>query len=336
MNDNEEERQPSTGWPESDGQWPMRPVQRLIYASVSQVEGSVLDEMRRIREHAVRNNAPHGLRVALLHMGGCFVEWIEGPGHAIDGLLERVSRDWRHHSLRVIHRSAGQARLKRPWIGAIVQASEGADDFAARLQAWHRRHEAGEEHEPARVWLDLCSPPAHDMPRSGEGFQRAMLLSARRAEAFDLLHWLSVVSARQLVRRRFAASAEDVSDVESDYLDLPALGDGGVRLIANARRGLAMGVAHAFMPDHEAIVLILDEDADANVRLVDRVLDVCRQTRHAPAIIGLGTHGSVTGELQDRVEVQGHAWVGARSRLMRPEMADFWEVLEPVLDRLGR
>ena len=155
------------------------------------------------------------------------------------------------------------------------------------------------------------------MPRSGEGFQRAMLLSARRAEAFDLLHWLSVVSARQLVRRRFAASAEDVSDVESDYLDLPTLGDGGVRLIANARRGLAMGVAHAFMPDHEVIVLILDEDADANVRLVDRVLDVCRQTRHAPAIIGLGTHGSVTGELQDRVEVQGHAWVGARSRLVR-------------------
>lgn len=324
-----------TGWSESDGQWPMRPVDRLIYASLSRVDRSVLDEMRRIRDHAVRNNGPDGLRVGLMHMNGHFIEWIEGPGPAIDALMARVSRDPRHHGLQVIHRSTGQARLKRPWIGAIVQAIEPPSLFAARVHTWRLRHEAGQVYEPAHVWMNVCSPPAPDMPRAGEGAERVMLLSARLAWAFDLLRWLAGVSSRRLVQRRYAASADDVPDVASDYLDLPDLGPGGMRLIAHARRGLTMGVAHALMPAHGAVVLILDGDAEANVRLVQKVLDVCNQTQHVPTIIGVGPHDSVTAELADRVQANGHAWIGVRSPLARPDVSDLWAVLEPVLDQFA-
>ncbi len=314
----------------------MRQVDRLIYASVSQVEGSVLDEMRRIRDHAVRNNEPHGLRVALLHMGGHFVEWIEGPAQAIDDLMGRVTRDWRHRSVKVIHRSTGQSRLKRPWIGAIVQATEGSGDFDARLNALQRRHEAGDAIEPARVWLNLCSPPAFDMPSAGEDFTRVMMLSSHRTDAFDLLQWLAEAYGRRLVRRRFAASAEDVPDVGSDYLDLPGLGHSGTRLIAHARRGLAMGVAHAFIPDHEAVALLLDEDAEANVRLVDKLLGVCSEVKHEPVIIGIGSRAAVSDGLQRRVQAEGLSWVDLTCDWQRPRPSDVWALLEPVLDRLGR
>ena len=213
-----------------------------------------------------------------------------------------------------------------------MQAAESPPAFAARLQTWRLRHQAGEAHEPAHVWMSLCAPPAADMP-AGEGFRRVMLLSARRTWAFDMLQWLSEVSVRPLVRRRYAASADDVPDVASDYLDLPDLGPGGTRLIAHARRGLTMGVAHALMPVHGAVVLILDEDAEANARLVEKVLDVCSETQHVPAIIGVGAYDSVSAELADRVQANGHAWIGVRSPLARPDVPDLWAVLHPVLER---
>ncbi|MBT9552206.1 MAG: hypothetical protein IV088_15260 [Hydrogenophaga sp.] len=45
---------------------------RLICASISPVDGPVLDEMRRIRDHALVHNAEHGLRVVLMHTCGWF------------------------------------------------------------------------------------------------------------------------------------------------------------------------------------------------------------------------------------------------------------------------
>ena len=104
----------STQWPDSGAEVSLQPVARLVYASISQVDGPVLQEMRRIRDQALPRNEADGLKVALLHIRGWFVEWIEGPEQAIEALLSRVDRDHRHHSLRVLHRSVGQPRLFRP------------------------------------------------------------------------------------------------------------------------------------------------------------------------------------------------------------------------------
>lgn len=326
----------STRWPDSGNEVPLLPVGRLIYASVSQVKGSALDEMRRIREHAIANNQGHGIRVALLNMCGWFVQWIEGPEPAIERLVTRVAQDTRHHGLTVIHRSHGKARLMRPWIGSIVQTTETSADFAQRVFALKERHEMGDVMEPASVWLSLCSPSDPDMPSAGGAYPRVMLLPARRAVSFDLINWLARETSRPLIRRRFAGSSEDALDVESDYLDLPGLGPCGVRIVANARKGLAMGMTHAFLPNYEAVVILLDDDAEQNHRIVGKVLSACRQVHHTPTIIGLGTHLSVTPDLQTEVERQGHAWLGITSPMSRPDLADYWEVLEPVLDRIGR
>ncbi|MFW5330755.1 BLUF domain-containing protein [Hydrogenophaga sp. ZJX-1] len=329
-----ESDQTTTDWPGSGSDVPTLPVGRLVYASVCLVQEAVLDEMRRIRDHALVNNGPQGIRVALLYMSGWFVEWMEGPEGAIQALLQRVAQDSRHQGIKVIHRSVGRPRLFRPWIGAIVQTPERPDAFGMRVFEQLDRFESGQVVDPASVWLALCSPAVTAMPTPLGQYPRIMLLSARGARAFDLITWLASVHQQPLVRRRFAGAADDAHDVESDYLDLPAHGQQGLRLIANARKGLAMGMTHAFLPDYTAVVVLLDQDATANQRIVDRVLAACRQVHHLPTIVGLGTPAELTTDLMEQVERQGLAWCTARTRTGQPELGDYWGALLPALNAL--
>ena len=246
-----------------------------------------------------------------------------------------MAQDPRHQGLRVLHESVGKPRLFRPWIGAIVQGEEGTGAFARRLFALEDSLHRGGPTEPASVWLRLCSPAASDMPVPNGLFPRAMVLSAQGAMSFDLLTVLAARLKRPLVRRRFAGAADEVRDVESDYLDLPALGQAGWRLIANARKGLAMGMAHAFLPDHAVVVVMLGEDPARNAHLIERVLLACRQVHHAPGIVGLGTPETVTPEVQELVERQGLPWLPAICPLRQPGPLDLWAALQPVLARLG-
>lgn len=325
----------ATHWPDSGSDVPLQAVSRLVYASLSRVEGPVFEEMRRIRDQAEPHNRADGLRVALMHMSGWFVQWIEGPEVGVQALLERVTGDPRHQGLQVLHHSLGRPRLFRPWIGAIVQSGEGPAAFARRVFALKDRQARHILPEPASVWLHLCAPAADDMPGRGDGTPRAMLLSASGAHAFDLLQAVAQEHRRTLVRRRFTAAADEVRDVESDYLDLPGLGKQGWRLVAHARKGLAIGVAHAFLPDHAAVVVQMGDDPARNRHITERVLSACRQVHHAPFIVGLGTHETVTPDLQELVERQGLPWLAAKSPLRRPEPMDLWAVLSPVLERLG-
>jgi hypothetical protein len=324
-----------TFWPDSGGEVPLHPVSRLIYASMSLIQGSHLEEMQRIREHAELRNQQHGLRVALLTMSGWFVEWIEGPDEAVQALMQRVVRDPRHHGLKIIHRSVGRPRLFMPWSGAIVQSPERTDAFGLRVFELLERHERGESLEPASIWLTLCSPPMANMPAPLGSYPRVMLLSARGTRAFELLTWLAAEHRQPLVRRRFTGSMADARDVESDYLDIPGPGGGGLRLIANARKALAMGMTHAFLPDYGAVVVLLDAEPVLNQNLVDRIVEACRQVHHCPLIVGVGALSVTDEALRDQVERQGLAWQGAPTASEAPGPADLWAALAPALQRLG-
>ncbi len=54
-------------------------MDRLLYASECRVQGSVFEEMHRIRDHALLRNVTDDVYVALLYQAGWFVEWLEGP-----------------------------------------------------------------------------------------------------------------------------------------------------------------------------------------------------------------------------------------------------------------
>lgn len=327
----------NTLWPDSGAELPGREVGRLIYASISAVDGPVLDEMRRIRDHAVAHNTEHGLRVALMHRCGWFVEWIEGPQDGIRELMGRVSLDQRHRSLKVVHESVGKPRLFKPWIGSIAEANESTGEFARRVMALNERHIKGRGYEPASVWRSLCSPlPGHvEVAAAREGtYQRVMMMSAARTDAFALLHWVSRHADRPVVRRRFAGAARDALDVESDYLDLPDQSAQGRRLIANARKGLAMGMTHAFLPDYAAVVILLDTDAQRNEQLLERILTACQQVQHQPAVIGLGAGGSFSDTLRASTEARGLRWHEARTGEPASDLATQWWALKRILDAL--
>lgn len=330
----------NTDWPDSGSgnELSRHDLGRLIYASICQVDGPVLDEMRRIRDHAVVNNQAHNIRVALMHRCGWFVEWIEGPPDGIRALMDRVTLDPRHRSLRVVHESVGRPRLFKPWIGSIAAATESTGEFARRVMALHERHQKGKGYEPASVWRSLCSPlPGHvEVAAAREGsYQRVMLMSAARTDAFDLLRWLAAREKRAVVHRRFAGAARDALDVESDYLDLPHQAAAGRRLIANARKGLAMGMTHAFLPDYAAAVIVLDADPERNEHLLDRLLTACQHVAHQPVIVGLGADSWFSDSLRSATEARGLRWVEARTGDLAHDMATQWWALKRVLDALG-
>ena len=331
---NEAPERIETDWPDGEAEVPTGPVVRLIYASRSEVHAAVLDEMRRIRDHAVVNNRAHGIRVALLSMSGWFVQWIEGASDGVDALLVRVASDTRHHGLTVLHRSEGAPRLFRPWIGSMVQSSESDHQIHVRVMAQLARYEQGESAEPAEVWLRLSAPPAPDMPRPHGRNPRVMLLSAQGTQGFGFLAWLAQQERRILVRRRFAGGVDDVPDVESDYVDLPAFGSRGLRLVANARKGLAMGMTHAFLPDYAAIVLLLDGTEARNQRLVDRVLEATRQAHHTPLLVGLAGPDQLTDALRISAQRQGATWAQAECSGGMPEPSECWQVLSATLETL--
>lgn len=327
----------NTDWPDSGTELSRQDLGRLIYASICQVDGPVLDEMRRIRDHAVINNQTHNIRVALMHRCGWFVEWIEGPPDGIRTLMERVSLDERHRSLRVVHESMGKPRLFKPWIGSIAEATESTGEFARRVMALHERHAKGRGYEPASVWRSLCSPlPGHvEVAAAREGvYQRVMLMSAARTDAFDLLRWLAAHEKRKVVHRRFAGAARDALDVESDYLDLPSQAVAGRRLIANARKGLAMGMTHAFLPDYAAVVIVLDTDAGRNEHLLERLLTACQHVAHQPVIVGLGADSWFSDPLRSATEARGLRWVEARTGERAFDFATQWWALKRALDSL--
>ena len=158
--------------------------------------------------------------------------------------------------------------------------------------------------------------------------------SAARAGAFELLHGAARHAESPVVHRRFAGAARDALDVESDYLDLPDQSAQGWRLIANARKGLAMGMTHAFLPDYAAVVILLDADVQRNQHLLDRILTACQQVHHQPAVIGLCADGSFTDTLKASTEARGLRWHEARTGEREPGLAEQWWALKQVLDGL--
>lgn len=323
--------------PDGHGAPSEEPVLRVIYSSISRLYGPVLAEMRRIRDQASRHNGPDGIRVALLHKSGYFVQWAEGPPVAVERLLERVTTDTRHHGLRVLHRSLGRRRLFMPWIGAIVQSDEVPAVMAARIRRMTQAlNDDRLGKEPAQVWAWLCAPPQPDMPRPGGAGLRVMLLSARGRHSFDLLRWVAEHYRRPIVSRRFAAAADDVPDVASDYLDLPHDDmPGGLRLVAHARHSLTMGVAHAFLPDHRAVVIRLDDDIERNRQLLGRLIGVCEQVQHRLPILGLGHPHSGQDILAAQARAMGHEWMDVTVPPGLASEADHWAYLSSALRQLG-
>ncbi len=266
---------------------PHERVARLLYASRATLSGPVYAEMERIRASALRHNLPLGIHTALLHQAGWFVQWKEGPADSIAALMARLAHDTRHAGLCTVHASQGPRLLAGPWSMAIVQCREQAADFGRRVALLAAEQAAGRPATPPAAWRRLSTPAGHaGAARQHEpgAFRRLLVVAARGSGSFALVDWLARRAGQPVVHRRYAG-AQDL-DVGTDLVDLATV-QGLVRVVAMARRGLALPLTRAFLPDTGHLVVLLSGDAETDLALLRRIARACAGAAPAPVLLGV-------------------------------------------------
>jgi hypothetical protein len=316
-------------------------VVRMMYASRANIQSSVYAEMERIRASAVRNNTPKGVYTALLYQSGWFLQWKECPGRALLETMERVARDPRHHSLRLVHSSRGARLLSGPWSMAIVldkQPSEsrwlelhremerGIDNCVAQL---HQGVKRGVQHAPPAIWRRLSMParwPGSDVIDDAM-LQSILVCSASGRQPFELVDWLAARHEQEVVHRRYADDQRP--DVGTDYVDCPRP-TGVLRVTAMARNGLGVPLTRALLTDHSHVVMLLDADPGPDQRLMDRVGQALAGFSAAPALLGVAGGGAAHEEMARLAANWGLRYEAVPAVELQDHGA-LWGAIEPQL-----
>ena len=112
------------------------PIRQLVYGSSSPgllSRDSLLDILRASR----RNNPAVGVTGALLYADGNFMQVLEGPAEAVDGVYRRVQRDPRHRGvLTLIDTTAGE-RSFPDWSMGFVHGDDLSDEDRQSTRSLH-------------------------------------------------------------------------------------------------------------------------------------------------------------------------------------------------------
>jgi hypothetical protein len=308
---------------------PGETVDRVVCVSECRVQGSVFDEMHRIRERALPRNKADEVYAALLYQAGWFVEWIEGPAAGVDAVIHRAAGEPHHTNLRVLHRSRGPRRLTQPWSMAFRQDSEQSADFAARVAALAALS-ARQQLEPTDVWRRLSMPHSAG-PADRNHCQRVMVCSARGTQSFELVRWLGQTYDCHVTRQRLAGAYETVQDVANDYVDLPARrGAMPRRVVAMARKGLQIGLFQAFLSDYSHVMLLLSGDSQHDMELVQLVIAACARLPSRPVALGIGRTGCDHAPLREAARAGGLVYLDCD--VAGTDAKAVWAATEPALE----
>lgn len=111
---------------------------RLVYASRSTFTRSAQHQgldpgVARILAKSRKNNAQRQIVGGLLFGDGCFLQCLEGEGHAVEALYEKIASDNRHKDVRVLLRRKISQRSFGAWSMKYVP---GELVLADSLRAW--------------------------------------------------------------------------------------------------------------------------------------------------------------------------------------------------------
>lgn len=198
----------------------------------------------------MRHNIPVGIDTALVYQSGWFLQWKEGPGEHLRETIQRIASDRRHHNLRVVHASRGPRQLRGPWSMGMVQSNEPPDAMSARITVAREAMRQGRQHNLLDAWRRLSAPLKRwdgDMQADPGDCQRTLVCSASGDGSFDLVRWIASRHSRHVIHGRFAGAEE--LDVGSNFVDVGCCAR-TIRLIAMARRGLAVPLLGPCWPTH--------------------------------------------------------------------------------------
>lgn len=83
-------------------------------------------DIQRIANLAAAHNETVGLSGTLVASGGVFIQILEGPTDAIDGVFRRIKLDARHRDIVVLRREVVGSRLFGSWAMRLVELDDGA------------------------------------------------------------------------------------------------------------------------------------------------------------------------------------------------------------------
>jgi hypothetical protein len=304
-------------------------VARIVYASQATIQRSVYAEMERIRSCAVRHNEPAGIHAALLYQSGCFVQWAEGPGDALLRMMDHVSADRRHQSMRIVHSSRGPRLLAGPWSMAIVKCNDTPEEMMARVIRLRELMDAGVQCSPPAVWRQLSTPmrnPGAARQADPDAFQRILVCASWANESFELVDWLARRTGQEVVHRRFAG-AQDL-DVGTDLVDFQEQ-DRVVRVIAMARKGLTLSLTRAFLPDYSHLMLLFCGECQHDLALLHRVVEACAGLTCPPQLLGVAKDEATHGEPFRVAHSLGLVYLNCQAQPDSP--ADIWRAAYPQL-----
>ena len=274
-------------------------VTRVLRASISCVNGSVMEALFECRQRALTEPV-EGLRASLMHTSGWFLLWLEGSDGAVDAVLKRSSKRLRLHAHpRVIHRSRGAGTLREPLTLLSTQWPEAPAEFARRIDAVERAHPAP---EPAEMWRRLAEPCALG---SGEPPRRVALVAADDMHSIDLVRKLADRYGMPMVYQRFANSDVATRDVGAAYVDLPIEGQ-PTRLQVVSRRALGHGTVRESLKDVHKLAVLLGSRPATAIELADSVAGLLHAAPRVPHIDLVGespeTARSITAYLTRKLQ----------------------------------
>lgn len=110
---------------------------RLVYISSGSRKFDD-DELRAIRDVAIRNNALIDVTGMLLYLDGNFLQLLEGGQADVEALYDRIALDRRHTGAMVLSRSEGPVRLFPDWaMGLKTVDPEKDGDIAGVFRLDH-------------------------------------------------------------------------------------------------------------------------------------------------------------------------------------------------------
>ncbi|MES2633482.1 MAG: hypothetical protein V4669_10955 [Pseudomonadota bacterium] len=260
-------------------------VHRVMIASVTRVAGSAVDELLALRPWLVKFNGARGLRSAILHAGGWFVQWHEGSAEAVEQGIARAEALTGHRHSRIVHRSVGAAVLSETLNIAALSNGDKATTMARRIYRIEREALLGHAMEPLEIWRSLIAPCRKDesSPLAPSSRRHVLAVTSGANESTDLVRSLALRYGVPVSYQRFAAGDRRAADAGAAFTDLPSP-DAGTRVHSLSRGALLNTMCRLSFANMQAMVLLLGERPGAAASLADGVVDMLRATRLRPSV----------------------------------------------------
>ena len=123
---------------------------QTIYFSASSTPMQV-DELEDILEQAQSNNSRNGITGALVYIDGSFLQILEGEKDRVQTLMQKISKDFRHETVSILHEGEIAAAAFTEWKMAYVSAT------AEQIARWAGL--SGTTQLP-EVWQDIQQDPS--------------------------------------------------------------------------------------------------------------------------------------------------------------------------------